>query len=122
MIDAVADASLNYLINNTTQLCFCATQPVDFADANTKKLALKTGVTPTDFTGPVNGDVSGRKLSVKAIVDQAVTASGTSDHLAFLSADTLLYVMEITPKVLTLGDSFTSNAVDVEWQDPEAPA
>lgn len=59
--DDVLDASPNAIKNNATRICVCSAQPTTYAEAiTTYKLAIKT-ITSADFTGPANGDVSGRK-------------------------------------------------------------
>src|SRR5674476_396871 len=91
--DSVIDGSLNIVKNGATQLCLCSAQPTTYAEATvTYMLVLKTGLTAGSFTGPVNGDVSGRKLTVNAISGTSVTNSGTAIYVALCSGTVLLLV------------------------------
>ena len=117
-IDAMLDTSLQYIEDNTTQLCVCSAQPTTYTEAiTTYKLAIKVGLTGTDFTGPVDGDTSGRKTTVNTAIDMAIDSSGDATHIALCSAGTLLYVTTCTLQSLTAGGTVTSPAWDIEIAD-----
>jgi len=66
--DAVLDAALSYISSNVTQMSACSTQPTTYGQATTTgsyMLAIKTGLTSGNFTGPAD-DTSGRKITVNA--------------------------------------------------------
>jgi len=64
--DSIYDAGLNVIKNSATELYVCSSQPADRAAAIAASLATKTGLNAASFTGPANGDVSGRKLTKNA--------------------------------------------------------
>lgn len=117
--DSVLDAALNAVKNGATQLCICNAQPTTYAEAtSTYKLALKTGLTSGSFTGPVNGDVSGRKLTINAITGITVDTGGTAIYVALCSGSVLLYVDTCTSQVLTTGNTVNTPAFKIEFTDP----
>ncbi len=118
--DDVFDGALNIIKNNATRICVCSTQPTTYAEAtSTYKLAIKT-ITSSDFTGPANGDVSGRKLTSNAQSGLTVDASGTAAHIALCDSanSKLLYVTTCTSQALTAGNTTNIPAWDVEIADP----
>lgn len=117
--DSVLDAALNVVKNNATQEVVCSAQPTNYTEATaTYKLAIKTGLIPSSFTGPVNGDVSGRKLTVNSQSGITVDSSGTANHIALCSGTVLLYVTTCTAQVLTVGNTVTIPSWKFEIADP----
>ena len=117
--DSVLDGALNIVKNGATQLSVCSAQPTTYTQAtSTYKLALKTGLTSGSFTGPANGDTSGRKLTVNEQASITVDATGDATHVALCSASVLLYVTTCTTQALTSGNSVTVPNWDVEIADP----
>lgn len=117
-IDAMLDAALDYIKNNGTQLTVCNAQPTTYAEANvTFKLAKASGLTTGSYTGPVNGDTSGRKLTVNTAVDMTIDTTGTATHVAIASGTVLLYVTTCTSQALTSGGTVTTPAWDMEIAD-----
>lgn len=116
----VLDAMLSYVKNNATRLSVCSSEPTTYAEAtSTYKLAMKT-ISSSDFTGPTDGDVSGRKITVNQAANMDVEASGTAQHVALCDSanSKLLYVTTCTPQVLTAGNTVTCPAWDIEVSDP----
>lgn len=91
--DSVLDAALNLIKTTADRLILCSAQPVNFAGVAAVNLA-QAAVTSASFTGPADGDVSGRKLTVNAQADVDVTTTGTGDHVCLVddTTSTLLYV------------------------------
>jgi hypothetical protein len=117
--DSVLDGALNIVKNGVTQLSVCSQQPTTYTQAvATYKLALKTGLTSGSFTGPVNGDTNGRKLTVNQQAAIAVDADGAATHIALCSGTVLLYVTTCTSQQLTTGNTVTVPAWDIEIADP----
>jgi hypothetical protein len=117
----VQDSPCNYLKNNGTRLCVCSAQPANYTDATTTyNLATKT-IASTDFTGPANGDASGRKITINAQNNVSVTSSGNATHVALCDATNskLLEVSTCTEQTLTAGNTVNIAAHDVEFTDPE---
>lgn len=121
------DAMLNNIKNNTTRLCVCSAQPTTYAEATTTydggaskyKLAIKT-ISSTDFTGPADGDASGRKLTVNEASGITVDATASATHIALCDSSNskLLYVTTCTSQALTSGNTVTVPAFDIEVADP----
>jgi hypothetical protein len=117
--DSVIDGSLNVVKNGATQMCICSAQPTTYAEATTTyKLGIKTGLTSGSFTGPVNGDVSGRKLTKNAETGITVDSNGTATHVALCSGSVLLFVDTCTSQVLTAGNTVNTPAFKWEISDP----
>ena len=114
--DAVLDGSLNIIKNNAAQMIACSTQPTTYNEANVTYKLAATAVTSTDFT--VADDTSGRKVTVAAKTGVNVASSGTYQHVAYVSADALLYVTTGTSQVLTAGNTVDFPQWKVNLQDP----
>jgi hypothetical protein len=105
--------------NGATQMCLCSAQPTTYTEATaTYMLVLKTGLTSGSFTGPVNGDASGRKLTKTAESGVSVTNTGTVTHLALCSGSVLLLVDTVTSQVVTAGNTCNIAAYKYEIADP----
>lgn len=118
--DDVLDGALNIVKNNGTRLCVCNAQPTTYTQAiATFKLAIKT-ITSGDFTGPADGDSSGRKLTVNQQAGITVDADGTAVYIAVCDSvnSKLLLVTTCTSQVLTSGNTVTVPAFKEEIADP----
>lgn len=117
--DSAIDGALNIVKNGATQLCICSTQPTTYAQATvTYMLALKTGLTSASFTGPADGDVNGRKLTVNATTGTSVTNGGTALFVALCSGSVLLAVTSCTSQVLTAGNTVNTPSYTWTISDP----
>ena len=93
--DNVLDAALNYIKNNATKLIVLTAEPTGasaYANATTAKdssgfkLADEV-IISADFTGPANGDTSGRKVQVNAqssISIDGIAASSSATHVCMV--------------------------------------
>lgn len=117
LIDASKDAALNYLDTTTTQLFICSALCATYAEAsNTYKLGVKA--TPTISTATDDG-TTGRKVTISAITDGTVSASGNATHVSLCSADTLLASYPLNALVaVTVGNTFTLTEHDINIPDP----
>ncbi len=113
-IDLMLDQALSYISANAVELYVCTAQPANRAAAISTGL---TGAAIPSYTGPVNGDTSGRKLTVDSEIDIAITATGSATHVALCSGTTLLYVTTCTTQALTSGGTVTTPAWDIEIAD-----
>lgn len=118
--DDVLDAALNILKNNATRLTVCSAQPTTYNEGNATYALADVTIDSTDFTGPANGDTSGRKIAINAQSGVTVDASGTATHVALLDVanSKLLYVTTCTSQALTSGNTLSTSAWDVEIADP----
>ena len=123
--DIVLDASLNQIKTTADKLVVCIGAPVSYAEANTNSPGGKRcgvrAITPANFAGPVNGDVSGRKLTINQQTGITVDVSGTADHVALVD-DTTSVLLAVTSlsasQAVTAGNTMTVNAFDLEIADP----
>jgi hypothetical protein len=120
IFDDGLDAGLKALADLTyCDLHICSQQPTTYAQAtSTYTLGDKNIIT---ITGPAAGDVSGRKVTVSAINDGDVTATGTATHFAIVDTNSsrLLVTQALSASAsVTAGNTFTLTAFDVEINDP----
>jgi hypothetical protein len=117
--DDVLDGALNVIKNNATKLCICSTQPTTYTEATTTyKLAIKTGLTSADYTGPAD-HTSGRKLTVNAQSTISVDFAGTAEHVAVTGTSSVLYaVTTCTSQALSLGNTVSVPAWIISMGDP----
>lgn len=113
-IDAMLDAALAYISSNAVELYVCSGQPANYAGIAAVAL---TGAAVPSFTGPADGDTSGRKLAVDEEADIPVTATGTATHVVLASGTVLLYVTTTTSQGLTSGNTVTVPTWDIEIAD-----
>ena len=116
--NSVFDAALN-LIGTATLLTLNTTQPADRAAAIADSVV--PNITPS-FTGPADGDVSGRKITLDATSGTVADANGTVTHAGLSDGSTLLYVLTTASTAITSGTTVGTTACDIEILDPSAPA
>lgn len=118
--DAVLDAALQYLEDNATLLCVCSAQPTTYAEATSTYKLADVVIDSADFTGPADGDSSGRKTRINEQAAVPVDSSGDATHIALCksSGSVLLYVTTCTTQTLTAGNTVTVPAWDIEIADP----
>lgn len=114
--DTVIDAALSYIKTNATTLHVCSGDPADRAAAITNSLA-DLAITSTDWTGPADGDVSGRKLTKDQETGITIDTSGTAAHICIIDGSILLQKTSVTSQALTAGGTVTVNAYDHEIAD-----
>lgn len=100
-------------------LHLCSAAPTTYAEA-TSTYTLGSEATIT-ISGPSDGDTSGRKVTIPAVVNASVTADGTATHIAVVNTDTSILVAVIpldSSEAVLNGGLWSSNAVDIEIADP----
>ena len=119
--DTVLDAALNSIGSNCENLYITSdtAEPTTFTHASsTYKLGTKA--TP-GFTGPAEGDASGRKITVDAITDGTVDTGGNAKYWA-LCDNSLSELQAVgllaSEQVVTAANTFTLTAFDLEIPDP----
>jgi hypothetical protein len=101
----VLDAALNHIKTNATQVVLCSGEPASFAGIAAVALA-DVAVDSSDWTGPADGDTSGRKLT------------GTGTHLAVATASVLLYVTTTSSTAVAGGGTVDIGTWKIEIADP----
>jgi hypothetical protein len=133
--DDVLDQALNYLENNANRLVVLTAEPTGASaytnaqtnyDSSGYRLAEAT-ISASDFTGPVDGDTSGRKTTVNAQSSMSingVASSANATHVALVlnhasaSSQAVLYTTTCTSQSLTGGNQVNTPAWDIEIRDP----
>lgn len=84
--DAIMDAALDYYADNASLEVMCQDMPADYSDATTDKGSggVALGEDTPAFTGPEDGDSSGRKITIDALSDVSVDVTGICDHIALV--------------------------------------
>jgi hypothetical protein len=131
------DAALNHLKNNGNRLVVLTAEPTGASayvnamanvDSSGYRLASAT-ITASDFTGPADGDTSGRKITVNAqtsmSIDGIAALSQDATHVAVVqyhassaSAQNVLYTTTCTTQSLTAGNKVNTPAWVVELRSP----
>lgn len=117
--DSVLDGALNVIKNNATKVAVCSTQPTTYTEAiTTYMLAIKTGLTSGDYTGPAD-HTSGRKLTMNSQSTISVTNGGSAQHVALTGSSSVLYaVTTCTAQTLTAGNTVSIPAWVASIADP----
>ena len=117
--DDILDAALAVISSLAENLYITSQEAVDYTGAQTT-YKLGTKASP-GFTGPANGDASGRKVTIDAITDGVVDATGTATHWALCdNSDTKLLAAGPldSGQGVTETNTFTLAAFDIEFPDP----
>ena len=121
----VLDGLLNIVKNNATRISVCEGQPTTYAEATTNKgsgglkLAIRT-ITSANFTGPADGDTSGRKLTKSEDASITVDVSGNANHVALSDSanSKLLLVTTCTQIAIVAANTITIPAWGMKVADP----
>jgi hypothetical protein len=112
--NAVLDAALNVVKDDGEDLYITSQEATSYAEAtSTYALGSKTGIT---VGSPASASPDGRRVTIAAITDGAVTGTGTATHWAIIDEtnDVLIATGQLTAsQAVTTGNSFTLTAFDV---------
>lgn len=116
----ILDAALNHIKNNVTEMTLCSQEPTTFTEAHTTYKLADVALTSGDFTGPADGDTSGRKITVDAQSSIPIDATGTATHVALTltASSQLQYITTCTNQALVSGNQTNTAAWDIELRDP----
>lgn len=120
LANRVYDNGLSVLSTEANRIDICSTEPATYTAATaTNSLGNTTSIS---IGNPEDGDTSGRKVVVSAVSGGSVTGSGTATHFAIsdTSNSRLLVTGTLTGggQVVTSGNTFSLNALDIEIPDP----
>lgn len=116
--DRVLDAGLTTLDTEATHLYICSSEPASYAAVAGVALGNKSAVAisaPADRTG------GGREVTVSAITDGSVTATGTATHYAITdnTNSRLLATAALSAsQAVTSGNTFTLTSFKIGIPDP----
>jgi hypothetical protein len=128
----VLDAALNHIRNNTGTIALCKGGSAainTYAEANAATgtnllAALRTVVQSSvnaAFSAVTSGDVSGRKLRIKAVSSASVTGSSSTNvvNLVDEANSLVLYQTTVsTPQAVVSGNTVNTTVWDIEIADP----
>jgi hypothetical protein len=116
--DRVFDNGLTVLDTEANRLDICNAEPASYAAATTtNSLGNKTSLS---IGTPGDGSPNGRKVTVAAITDGTVTATGTATHWAIVDTvnSRLLATGALSAsQAVTSGNVFTLGAFDIRIPD-----
>jgi hypothetical protein len=119
VLDEGFDSGLDYLDTNGTQINICDAEPTTYGLATTigtNSLGVKTSA----VTGaPAAGSPSGRGVTVTAITDGVVHATGTATYWALTDGASILlaYGLLSSSQAVTNGNTFTLDAITITFID-----
>lgn len=117
--DRVFDNGLTVLDTEANKITVTSQEASTFAEANaTYALGNSTSLS---INAPANRTGGGRKVTVAAITDGAITATGTATHYAIIdtSNSRLLATAALTAsQSVTNGNTFTLATFDIGIPDP----
>jgi hypothetical protein len=113
--DEVRDQGLDWADTNGTRLEVCSSEPANYAAIAGVALGNKTVNTGVTAAGATDG----RRVTVPAITDGAVTATGTASHWALHDGSSLLVASGAlsATQALTNGNTFTLDAISITIRD-----
>lgn len=114
----VLDSGLSVIVAGASRLHICSAEPADYA--GTLAISLGTKSTPT-ISAIGARTPSGRKVTVSAITNGAVSANGNASHWALVDvANSRLLAAKALDAVLAVnnGDTFTLPAFDIGIPGP----
>lgn len=118
LADYVLDAALTKLDTEANRLDICNAEPASYAAATTtNSLGNKTALS---IGAPADRTPNGRKVTVAAFTDGAVTATGTATHYAIVDTvnSRLLATNALNAsQAVTNGNTFGLGAFDVGIPD-----
>ena len=116
--DALLDLALQAIEDSASQLNICSSEPATYAEATD---TYDLGDASTSFTGPGDGDTSGRKTTIDAITDGSVSTTSTAVFWALTDGTSTLFATGslATSQAVTAGNVFTTTAFDIEIPDAE---
>lgn len=116
--DTVLDGALNIIKNNGDLLHICSSAPANYAGIAAVQLGTKAS---PGYTGPAD-HTSGRKITISAISDGTVSATGTASHVAISNGSDALYVVQAldSTQSVTDGNTFTLTEFIISIPDPTA--
>ena len=116
--DQVFDIGLQAVNSSGKKICLCTTQPTNKAQSTGDYMR---GIsTELDFTGPADSTMTagGRKLTIQATSNVAISSSGPVHHIAIISGTTLLYVTMCTTRMATTSHTVTVPTWRIDINDP----
>jgi hypothetical protein len=114
--DYIFDLALAELDTATSTLHLCSAEPANYAGIAAVQLGTKTGLS---IGAPADRTPNGRKVTVAAFSDGAVSATGTATHWAISKGGTTLMATGAlaSSQGVTNGNTFSLAAFDIGFPD-----
>lgn len=115
--DYIFDLALAELDGATSTLYICSSEPTNYTQASsTFALGNKASIS---IGAPADRSPTGRKVTVAAVTDGTVTATGTATHWALTKSGTTLMATGAlsASQAVTSGNTWTSPAFDIGIAD-----
>lgn len=117
--DRVFDNGLTVLDTEANKILICSAQPATYTEANaTYALGNSTSLS---IGAPADRSGGGRQVTIAAITDGSVTATGTATHYAIVDTTNsrLLAAGSLTAsQAVTSGNTFTLTSTTIGIPDP----
>lgn len=115
----VLDGATGVIKSNCNLMTACSAEPTTRTEAITTFALADVAMASGDFT-QLDGDTSGRKVTVTAKPGIVIDISGTATHIALVDGTRLLYVTSCASQALTANGSNQVDfpAWDIELRDP----
>lgn len=117
--DRVFDAGLSALDTEANRLCICSAQPSSYSEANS---SLRLGYKDSPaVSAPADRSGGGREVTVSAITDGTIDASGTASHYALVDTvnSRLLAAGSLSAsQAVTSGNPFSLSSFKIGIPDP----
>jgi hypothetical protein len=111
----VLDFGLSELNTRCNQIWACSAQPVDYADAVSKKLGAKDFGAPGSAFGTILNASAGRQVASLPVTDGQITANGTAAAWAAVSSTDLLATgAMLSSRTVYIGQSFKLPALTLQ--------
>jgi|GEM_PF-2533672 len=115
-----SDPALIQVKNTCDTLYLCSDEPASYYQATTTYKLGSAPLQTSDFTGPSDGSVSGRKLTLAAKQIASPTGSGTGRFVALADsvAGLVRHVKRCTPVTVQAGNAVQLDQYVIEIRDP----
>lgn len=119
---AVYDAQMTFLKDNSKRLVVCSAEPTTYEEANTTYALASADLVPASFTGPVDGPVSGRMLTLNPVENITIAVSGTATHIVLIDTTNsrILMVTVCTAQNLVAANKVTVDSFNYTLPQPAA--
>ena len=111
-----------------TRISACSQQPMTFGEARTTYMLAEAAIDLSAVI-KVDGEVSGRKMTIPQVADAPITNSGLATHIALTAYydgtytdQKLVYVTTCEELALVAGGTITFPPWDIEVADPKLSA
>lgn len=117
LANAVFDNGLSTLTSNGTRIDICSTEPTTYAEATSTYTLGNDTIT---IGSPADRAEGGREVTVPAVSNASITATGTAAFYAITNGtDTLYATGDLnSPQAVTSGNTFSLGSFTIGIPDP----